>query len=123
MVDKTSTALDKVFQALADPTRREILRRVAQHEHTVTELAEPFNMSLAAVSKHIKVLEGAALLRQTREGRIRRCQFNPAPLKDASELIAYLERFWEARLASLEQFLMAQEDASSAKHRPKRKRK
>ena len=109
MVDKTSAALDRVFQALADPTRREILRRVAQREHTVTELAEPFNMSLAAVSKHIKVLEGAALVKQTRQGRLHRCQFNPAPLKDASELIAYLEGFWEARLASLAQFLVVEE--------------
>lgn len=121
MVDKESIELDKVFQALADPTRREILRRVAQREHTVTELAEPFDMSLAAVSKHIKVLEGASLLRQTREGRMRRCEFNPAPLKGASELIAYLEQFWEARLASLEQFLLEQEDTPPAKRQTRRK--
>ena len=106
---------------MADPTRREILRRVAQREYTVTELAEPFDMSLAAVSKHIKVLEGAALLRQTREGRIHRCQFNPAPLENASALISYLERFWEARLTSLEQFLLEQEDTQPAKRHPKRK--
>ncbi len=65
-------------------------------------------MSLAAVSKHIKVLERAELVRQTREGRIRRCQLNPAPLKEASAMIAYLERFWGDQLASLEQFLKSQ---------------
>lgn len=105
MVDYSSADLDKVFHALADPTRREILWRIAQREYTVTELAEPFDMTLAAVSKHIKVLEHAALLRQTRAGRIHRCQLNPAPLKDAAALIAYLERFWGDRLASLAQFL------------------
>ncbi len=105
MVENSSGQLDSVFHALADPTRRAILRRVAQHGCTVTELAAPFNMSLAAVSKHIKVLERAALLRQTREGRIHRCQLNPAPLKDAAEVISYLERFWGGQLAALDQFL------------------
>lgn len=103
--------LNRVFHALADPTRREILRRVAVREHTVTELAEPFAMSLAAVSKHIKVLERAELLRQTRAGRIHRCTFNPEPLKDAAELIGYLKRFWNDRLATLEQFLVDGKDS------------
>ena len=120
MVERNPVDLDKVFQALADPTRRDILRRVAQRECTVTQLAQPFDISLAAVSKHIKVLERASLLRQTRAGRIRRCQFNPAPLKDAAELIAYLERFWGERLASLEQFLKEQTELPTTQRNPKK---
>lgn len=108
MVERQAADLDKIFHALADPTRREILKRVAQREYTVTELARPFDMSLAAVSKHIKVLERASLVRQTRSGRTHRCEFNPDPLKDASALISYLERFWGDRLASLAQFLREQ---------------
>jgi DNA-binding transcriptional ArsR family regulator len=78
---------------------------VARHERTVSELAEPFNMSLAAVSKHIKILEKAALLEQIPEGRVRRCRFNPAPLRDAVALIGYLEQFWDQQLASLAKHL------------------
>jgi DNA-binding transcriptional ArsR family regulator len=106
-----------VFHALADPTRRAILRRIAQREHTVTELSEPFDMSLAAVSKHIKVLERAALVRQVRVGRVRRCQLNAAPLRDAGEVIAYLERFWGDRLTSLEQFFLEQPNAQPESER------
>lgn len=120
MVEREAVDLDKVFQALADPTRREILRRIAERECTVTELARPFDMSLAAVSKHVKVLERADLLRQTRDGRIRHCQFNPAPLKDVAELIAYLERFWGERLAALERFLKAQAEPPTTRRNPKK---
>ncbi|MBI4671724.1 MAG: winged helix-turn-helix transcriptional regulator [Chloroflexi bacterium] len=114
MVDEKSRALDRVFHALADPTRREILRRVARQAYTVSELAEPFEMSLAAVSKHIKVLEKAALLQQTVEGRIRRCRLNPAPLRNAAAEIASLEQFWDRQLAALDAFL-AQSNAAAGK--------
>jgi DNA-binding transcriptional ArsR family regulator len=81
MVESRSDHLDHVFRALAHPARREILRRIAREEQTVTELAAPFEMSLEAVSKHIQVLERARLLRRTRTGRVHRCRLGLAPLR------------------------------------------
>ncbi len=105
MVDHATEHLDRVFGALAHPARREILRRVARKEHTITELAEPFEMSLEAVSKHIQVLERARLLRRTRSGRVHRCRLSPAPLRDAAKVLAQLASLWERRLDSLEHLL------------------
>lgn len=122
VVEQDSRSLDLVFHALADSTRRDILRRIAQHEYTVTQLAEPFDMSLAAVSKHIKVLERASLLRQTIDGRVRRCRLNPAPLRDAASVIAFLEKFWGDQFASLDEYLQQSGENEARKHRTTRGR-
>jgi DNA-binding transcriptional ArsR family regulator len=94
-----------VFHALAHPVRREILKRIARGERTVSELAAPFDMSLEAVSKHVRVLERARLLRRTRASGVRRCRFGPEPLRDAAEVLAKLSRLWNQRLDALEQVL------------------
>jgi DNA-binding transcriptional ArsR family regulator len=90
-----------VFGAMADPTRRAIVERLAGGEATVSELAEPFAMSLAAVSKHVQVLARAGLVSQRREGRRRRCRLEPEPLRDADAFLARYRPFWEARLDAL----------------------
>ncbi|SRR5260370_6367922 len=105
MVESRSDHLDHVFRALAHPARREILRRLAREEQTVTELAVPFDMSLEAVSKHVQVLERARLLRRTRSGRAYRCKLGPAPLRDAAKLLAELAGLWNKRLDTLEHLL------------------
>jgi DNA-binding transcriptional ArsR family regulator len=110
MVEARSDHLDQVFQALAHPARREILRRIAKEERSVTELAEPFDMSLEAVSKHIQVLERARLLRRTRTGRMHRCRLGPAPLRDAVKVLEQLTGLWNNRLDSLERLLASDED-------------
>jgi DNA-binding transcriptional ArsR family regulator len=104
MVDKNA-ALDRVFRALASQPRREILRRVAKERRTVTELAEHFDMSLAAVSKHVGVLHDAKLLVQTREGRVHWCRLDPSALEPARASIEELRSFWNDRLDGLERFL------------------
>lgn len=109
MVESRSEHLDHVFRALAHPARREILRRIASEEQTITELAAPFDMSLEAVSKHIQVLERARLLRRTRSGRVHRCRLGPAPLRDVAKVLAELAGLWNKRLDALEQLLGALE--------------
>lgn len=110
MVKHSPNALNITFHALADPTRRAILARLAQGHTTVTELAQPFDISLPAVSKHIRVLEKAGLLTQEREGRIRRCHLNPAPLRQANDWIAQYQQFWETQLDSLADYLSTLKD-------------
>src|SRR5687767_7103686 len=107
MVNKRTAALDRVFRALASEPRREILRRVAAERRTVTELAEHFDMSLAAVSKHVRVLEDAELVAQSREGRLHWCRMNPDALEPARASIEELRSFWNDRLDGLEKFLTA----------------
>ena len=102
---KSATDLDEVFGALSDPTRRQILTTLAKGERTVSELAEPFQMSLPAISKHLGVLERAGLINRERQGRVRRCSLEPEPLADALEWIAAYGRFWEERLESLDLLL------------------
>jgi DNA-binding transcriptional ArsR family regulator len=102
MVEKHADDLSRVFQALADPTRREMLHRLANGERTVGELAEPFSMSLAAASKHVKVLERAGLVHRTVSGRTHRCRLNAARLAEAQRWLAYYERFWNDRLDALD---------------------
>jgi DNA-binding transcriptional ArsR family regulator len=105
MVKRQSSSLDAVFAALADPTRREILARLSEGEASVKELAEPFEMTLPGVSKHLGVLEGAGLLTRTKEGRVRHCRLVPEPMGDALRWIAAYGRFWEEQFDSLERFL------------------
>lgn len=97
--------LDRTFSALADPTRRAILARLTQGEATVNELAAPFEMSLPAVSKHLKVLERAGLISRGREAQWRPCKLEAEPLRDAASWIAEYRRFWEERLDRLDAYL------------------
>lgn len=105
MVKYSQASLDTTFAALADPTRRAILARLAEGEASVTELAGPFRISLPAVSKHLRVLERAGLLARERDGRVHRCHLVTEPLKDAAEWIARYQRFWEERLDALAEYL------------------
>nr|WP_199324179.1 metalloregulator ArsR/SmtB family transcription factor [Coleofasciculus sp. FACHB-SPT36] len=93
------------FAALADPTRRAILAHLAKGEASVTELAEPFEMSLPAISKHLKVLERAGLIARGREAQWRPCQIKAEPLKDALDWIEQYRQFWEERLDRLDDYL------------------
>lgn len=97
--------LSLTLSALADPTRRAILARLAQGEANVTELAEPFAMSLPAVSKHLKVLEKAGLITRGREAQWRPCRLDPAPLREVSEWLEHYARFWDQSLSRLEDVL------------------
>ncbi len=101
----TSDSLSSTFAALADPTRRAILARLAGGERSVTELAEPFAMSLPAVSRHLKVLEKAKLIERGREAQWRPCKLAPEPLKDVSSWLEPYRRFWEESLGRLEDYL------------------
>lgn len=105
MVNSSQSALDGVFGALADPTRRAILRTVAEGERTVGELARPYAMSLAAVSKHLKVLEGAGLIARRKQGSFQYVRLNPAPMREANRWLAWYERFWNDRLDALQALL------------------
>src|SRR6266480_7829399 len=97
--------LDRTFSALADPTRRAILARLAGGEAAVTELAEPFDMSLPAVSKHLKVLERAGLIARSRDAQWRPCHLEPAPLKGVADWIGHYRKFWEASFDRLDEYL------------------
>jgi DNA-binding transcriptional ArsR family regulator len=97
--------LSVTFAALADPTRRAILARLAQGEATVLELAEPFQLSLPAVSKHLKVLQKAGLVSQGRRAQWRPCRLEPARLKDASEWIERYRAIWQERFGRLDEYL------------------
>jgi DNA-binding transcriptional ArsR family regulator len=95
-------ALDEVFHALASEPRRRMLNALAEGERTVGDLAGPFEMSLAAVSKHLKVLEGAKLVERRSQGRKTICRLTPGPLAGVHEWVAFYERFWNERLDALE---------------------
>ena len=97
--------LSTTYAALADPTRRAILARLASGEASVNELAEPFDISLPAVSKHLKVLERAGLITRGRRAQWRPCQLDPAPLKDAADWLEHYRRFWEESFARLDEYL------------------
>jgi DNA-binding transcriptional ArsR family regulator len=97
--------LSATFAALADPTRRAILLRLASGESAVTELAEPFEMSLPAVTKHLKVLERAGLITRGRQAQKRPCRLEAAPLKNASDWIGQYRKFWDESLDRLDDYL------------------
>jgi DNA-binding transcriptional ArsR family regulator len=105
MVNYKSPALDRVFAALADPTRRRILERLAQGQSRVTSLAEPFAMSLPAISKHLRVLEGAGLLHRERCGREHHLELQAGPLRDALRWMERYRRFWEGSLDALADYI------------------
>jgi DNA-binding transcriptional ArsR family regulator len=118
MVELNTPALDTVFQALTDATRRAMLRSLAEGDRNIGELAAPFDMSLAAVSKHVKVLERAGLVRRMVKGRTHVCRLEPAPLAAADEWLRFYEQFWNLRLDALDALLKA-EDAAAGKPKPK----
>lgn len=111
MVEHQVSQLDTVFHALADATRRRMLRTLADGERSVGELARPFDISLAAASKHIKALESAGLIRREVRGRTHLCRLEPGPLANAHEWLRFYERFWTERLDVLER-LLREEDAA-----------
>jgi DNA-binding transcriptional ArsR family regulator len=105
MVEYESPALSEVFSALADPTRRRILAQLAEGDECVTDLARPHAMSLAAVSKHLGVLEKAGLVRRSRQGRVHSLALEAAPMKDAQAWLDRYRRFWEGNLDQFEKYL------------------
>jgi DNA-binding transcriptional ArsR family regulator len=114
MVELESPQLGPVFHALSDSTRRRMLLELATGERTVGQLAQPFSISLAAASKHIKVLEGAGLIRREVRGRAHMCRLDPGPLESAHEWLSFYERFWTARLDVLDRLLREEDEQKSA---------
>jgi DNA-binding transcriptional ArsR family regulator len=114
MVELEMAQLDTVFHALGDATRRQMLRELTRGERTVSQLAEPFTISLAAASKHIKALENAGLIRREVRGRTHLCRLAPGPLASAHQWLGFYERFWIDRLDVLERLLHT-EDARKSK--------
>ena len=97
--------LDRTFAALADPTRRAILSRLARGEASVTDLASPFKMSLPAVSKHLKVLQQAGLIARIRKAQWRPCRLQAEPLREAADWVEHYRKFWEESLDRLDEYL------------------
>ena len=129
MVEYQASQLDALFHALGDDTRRRMLASLAEGERSVGQLAEPFAMSLAAASKHIKALEQAGLIRREVRGRVHLCRLDAAPLAHAQEWLRHYERFWNKRLDVLEHLLRA-DDArgptptkENTNERPRRNRR
>jgi DNA-binding transcriptional ArsR family regulator len=115
--------LSATFSALADPTRRAILSRLATGEASVTELAQPFAMSMPAISKHLKVLEHAGLIARGRDAQWRPCRLEAGPLRDIADWVERYRHFWEARFDRLDDYLRAvQAKPGKRKRRPRRPR-
>ena len=110
-----SDALDRVFGALADPTRRAILARLAEGEANVGQLADPFEMSRPAISKHLRVLERAGLVRRSPDGRISRCRLDAGPMREAAEWVETYRSYWEDQLEALARYL----EGESTPHEPR----
>src|SRR5690606_8433317 len=107
MVNLSAPQLDRIFHALADATRRQMLAELARGDATVSTLGRPHEMSLVAASKHLRVLEDAGLIRSHKQGRTRTCSINRAAFESAQEILEYCQSFWQQRLDSLESFLGA----------------
>jgi DNA-binding transcriptional ArsR family regulator len=120
-LSQNPSQLDAVFHALCDATRRQMLRELARGEQTVSQLAQPFDISLAAASKHIKALEAAGLIQREVQGRTHVCRLDPGPLASAHAWLDYYERFWTSRLDVLDR-LLRMDDARAAAP-PSKKRK
>jgi DNA-binding transcriptional ArsR family regulator len=117
MVEYNPAQLDTIFHALGDATRRRMLRELVSGERTVSRLAEPFAMSLAAASKHIKVLENAGLVLREVRGRTHLCRLDPGPLAGAYQWLSFYERFWTDRLDALERLLRTEDSHKSSTHK------
>lgn len=118
MVEHKTSRLDALFHALGDETRRGMLASLADGERSVGQLAEPFAMSLAAASKHIRALEHAGLIRREVRGRVHVCHLDAAPLAHAQEWLGHYERFWNGRLDVLEHLLRASDARATSKETP-----
>ena len=118
MVEFEPPQLGPVFQALSDSTRRRMLRELASGERSVGQLAKPFAISLAAASKHIKVLENAGLIRREVRGRAHMCRLDPGPLESAHEWLSFYERFWTTRLDLLDRLLREEDEQKTAIPKP-----
>jgi DNA-binding transcriptional ArsR family regulator len=110
MVNDSSQRLDAVFMALSDPTRRAILERLARGEASGTELARPFSISVPAISKHLRVLEHAALILHRKEGRVHRFRLAPQPMREAATWLEQYRQFWEEQLDELATYLEVSAD-------------
>jgi DNA-binding transcriptional ArsR family regulator len=119
MVEHKTHPLDTLFHALGDATRRRMLRELAGGERTVSQLAAPFAISLAAASKHIKALEAAGLIRREVRGRTHHCRLDPGPLATAHAWLGFYERFWTDRLDVLERLLREEDAAKTPDAEPK----
>ena len=109
MQTQTSQHLDRVFQALSDSTRRSILRSLAKGERNVSEIAEPFELTFAAISKHLKVLEAAELINRRKQGSFQMIKLNPKNLKTADQWLRFYEQFWSSRMDALKTLLEEKE--------------
>lgn len=123
MVKYKSKILDRTFGALADPTRRQILEQLATGDRCVTDLARPYSMSLPAVSKHLRVLERAGLVRRRRDGRIHRLKLEASPMKEAQQWIEEYRRFWEQSFDRLDAYLqqLQEQEKTKEKNQPPEK--
>lgn len=110
MVNSSPAQLDSIFHALADSTRRSILHDVARREKTVGEIARPYRMSLAAVSKHLKVLESADLIAREKRGSFQIVRLNAAPLRSAEQWLAHYQKFWTRQLDALQEFIEGEKE-------------
>ncbi len=123
MVQMQTDPLSTKFAALADPTRRAILARLVLGETSVTELAKPFDMSMPAISKHLKVLEGAGLITRSREAQMRPCKIAPSAIKDVDGWLEDYRKLWEERFDRLDAYLQKLQAKQRKKPRPKREKK
>src|SRR5712691_11078998 len=124
MVKYSEKGLDAVFAALADPTRREVVKTLAGGSRPVTELSRPFDMSLPGFMKHLGILESAGLIKREKVGRVVSCTLSAGPMKEASEWLTRHHEFWEKRLDALARFLYHQEEThqwQAPKHRSDRR--
>jgi len=122
MVNYSSVSLDATFAALADPTRRRILESLSHQQLRVKELAEPFAMSLPAVSKHLRVLENAGLLKRRRLGREHHIKLEPTPMRNAMQWIEQYRKFWEGSLDALAEYLEKTDDFTKPQETKKKKK-
>ena len=121
MVKHSPLSLDATFAALADPTRRRILESLSRQQMRVTDLAEPFAMSLPAVSKHLRVLEDAGLLKRHRLGREHLIELEAAPMRKAQDWIAQYRKFWEGSLNALAEYLESENQPTPTKKKKGKK--
>jgi DNA-binding transcriptional ArsR family regulator len=113
MVNYNSTQLDNVFSALSDSTRRAMLSRLAGGEMSVAELARPFTLSKPAITKHLKVLEKAGLMRRQINGRVHICRLAPGSLNQVSQWVAFYEKFWTSKFDALDSYLSTEQQDSN----------
>jgi DNA-binding transcriptional ArsR family regulator len=120
MVNYGAAGLDATFSALGDPTRRAILARLSQGESSIVELAKPFDFSLPAILKHVRVLEDAGLLARQKNGRVNRCRLRTKPMRDAAAWMEEYRQFWERKIGALANFLeqsQKEEDRTWQRHK------